>query len=80
MNQVGKTRQIIYSLLKKSFLGNLSNQVRVNQRPTITNQIKTYSNFSTYENALNEDDDERVWRENWERRCDLATAYRGLAK
>ena len=78
MNQVGKTRQIIYSLLKKSFLGNLSNQVRVN--PRSTNQIKAYSNFSTNENALNEDDDERVWRENWERRCDLATAYRGLAK
>ena len=78
MNQVGKTRQIIYSLLKKSFLGNLSNQVRVNSRST--NQIKAYSNFSTNENALNEDDDERVWRENWERRCDLATAYRGLAK
>ena len=78
MNQVGKARQIIYSLLKKSFLGNLSNQVRVN--PRSTNQIKAYSNFSTNENALNEDDDERVWRENWERRCDLATAYRGLAK
>ena len=78
MNQVGKTRQIIYSLLKKSFLGNLSNQVRVN--PRSTNQIKAYSNFSTNENALNEDDDKRVWRENWERRCDLATAYRGLAK
>ena len=79
MIPVGKTRQITYSLLKKGFLGNLSNQVRVN--PRLTNQMKAYSNCSTNQNALNdEDDDERVWRENWERRCELATAYRGLAK
>ena len=74
-----KTTRVTFSSLKKSVIGELFNQVRV--IPGLTNHMKAYANFSTNQNAINDDeDDERVWRENWKRRCDLATAYRGLAK
>ena len=81
MLRVRKAWPASFSLLKKIKNNNrafvlgrqaLANQVGV----TLANQRRENSS-STNQQAL---DEEKIWKENWERRCDLATAYRGLAK
>lgn len=69
MNQFKKFGNCSWSLLKQT------NQNRANG--ILTNQMRASSISADQKRGLEE---EKIWQENWERRCDLATAYRGLAK